>query len=162
MFNFQPASVSTQRTQRKRKVPSYVKLPNTWTHLFLCVAKTTESESPSPNYKQQLNQAGIGEKKLVFEKNTLCPYFHDKLLEAFPNILQGGGYELLRTKYRSISKLEILQPKSRSGHNVSDLKEMIASAKVYIRPIQRDLSLEPAVQLQFETSVSLLRNLWLI
>ena len=130
--------------------------------MFVCLAKTTDSESPSPNYKQQLNQAGMGEKKLVFEKNTSCSYFHDKLLEAFPKILKEGGYELLRAKYRSTSKLEILQPKSRSGHNVSDLKEMIASAKVYIRPIQRDLSLEPAVQLQVETSVSLLRNIWLI
>ena len=114
--------MSTQRTQRKRKVPPYVKLPNTWTHLFVCLAKTNDSESPTPNYRQQLNQAGMGEKKLVFEKNTSCSYFHDKLLEAFPKILKGGGYELLRTIYRSTSKLEILQPKSRSGHNVSDLK----------------------------------------
>jgi len=45
-------------------------------------------------------------------------------------------------KFRSTSKLEILQPKGNAGHNVLDLKEMLVSAKIYVGPLQKDLSLE--------------------
>ena len=48
----------------------------------------------------------------------------------------------MRTKFRSSSKLEILQHKGNAGHNVLDLKEMVSSARIYARPLQKDLSLE--------------------
>ena len=35
------------------------------------------------------------------------------------------------TKFRSTSKLEILLPKGNAGHNVLDLKEIVASARIY-------------------------------
>jgi len=41
-----------------------------------------------------------------------------------------------------LSKLEILLPKGNAGHNVLDLKELVASARIYVRPLLKDLSLE--------------------
>ena len=99
-------------------------------------------EVPSNGYKTQLSNASLGEKKMTFEKKSSCNYFHEKLLESYPKLKEGGGYELMRTKFRSTSKLEILQPKGNAGHNVLDLKEMVASARIYVRPLQNDLSLE--------------------
>lgn len=71
----------------------------------------------------------------------------------------------MRTKFRSTSKLEILQPKGNGGHNVLDLKEMVSSAKIYVRPLQKDLSLEQTGQpslvssLLIKTSVLLYHNI---
>ena len=101
-----------------------------------------DNEVPSNGYKTQLSNASLGEKKITFEKKSSCNYFHEKLLESYPKLKEGGGYELMRTKFRSTSKLEILQPKGNAGHNVLDLKEMVASARIYVRPLQNDLSLE--------------------
>ena len=101
-----------------------------------------DNEVPSNGYKTQLSNASLGEKKITFEKKSLCSYFHEKLLESYPKLKEGGGYELMRTKFRSTSKLEILQPKGNAGHNVLDLKEMVASARIYVRSLQNDLSLE--------------------
>lgn len=93
-------------------------------------------------YKVQLLEAGIGEKKITFEKKGSCSYFHDKLLATFPKLQDRGGYELLRTQYRSTTKLEILSPRAAAGYNVFDLKEAVASAKIYVRPLQKDLDLK--------------------
>jgi len=66
--------------------------------------------------------------KITFEKKSSCGYFHEKLLESYPKLKEGGGYELMCTKFRSTSKLEILQTKGNAGHNVLDLKEIVSSA----------------------------------
>ncbi len=121
-----------------------------------------DNETPNQNYKKQLANAGLGEKKVVFKKNSSTSYFHETLLENFPRLRDGGGYELLRTQHRSTTKLEILHPKQNAGYNVLHLKEDIASAKIYIRPLQRDLNLEPLegnhtpeVSFVFETCVGI-------
>ncbi|XP_068731710.1 uncharacterized protein [Montipora capricornis] len=137
LFNFTPAGIP-----RKRKLPTGIKLPNTWTHTFICLGRMRDNEVPSNGYKTQLSNASLGEKKITFEKKSSCNHFHEKLLESYPKLKEGGGYELMRTKFRSTSKLEILQPKGNAGHNVLDLKEMVASARIYVRPLQNDLSLE--------------------
>ena len=124
-------------------MPAGIKLPNTWTHTFLFLGRRSDNETPSPNYRRQLIEAGLGEKKITFEKKGPCSYFHEKLLENYPRLREAGGYELLQTKFRSTSKLEVVAPKGNSGHNVYDLKEMMAAAKVYLRPLQKDLNLEP-------------------
>ena len=40
-------------------------------------------------------------------------------------------------------QLEILHHRPAAGYNVLHLKEAIASAKIYVRPLQKDLYLEP-------------------
>ena len=71
------------------------------------------------------------------EKKSLCGFFYEELLESYPKLKEGGGYELMRAKFRSTSKLEILQPKGNGGHNMLDLKEMMSSLKFMSGPLER-------------------------
>ena len=64
----------------------------------------------------------------------------------------------MRTKFRSTSKLEILQPKGNGGHNVLDLKEMVSSAKIYVRPLQKYLSLEQTGQPSLVSSLLIMTS----
>ena len=66
---------------------------------------------------------------------------HEKITEAFPALVGAGGYEILRiADDKSKNLMEI--PMSGSGYSVSYLKGTLGQAKAYIRPIQKDLSLE--------------------
>ena len=151
LFNFGPSTLrsnSTPSNPRKRKHQTTLKLPNTWTHIFVCLGNVTDNEAPNQRYKKMLQDAGLGEKKIIFKKNGSCSYFHETLLENYPRLRDGGGYELLRTQHRSTTRLEILHLRPAAGYNVLHLKEAIASAKVYVRPLQKDLNLEPLPEKQ--------------
>ena len=89
------------------------------------------------------------EKKKIFKKNGSCSYFLETLLENYPRLRDGGGYELLRTQHRSTTRLEILHLTPAAGY-VLHLKEAIASAKIYVRPLQKDLNLEPLPENQVQ------------
>jgi len=97
--------------------------------------------------------ASLGEKKITFEKKSSCSYFHEKLLESYRKLKEAGGYELMHTKFTSTSKLEILLPKGNAGHNVLDLKEIVASARIYVTPLQKDLSLEQTEEASLVSSL---------
>jgi len=49
--------------------------------------------------------------------------------------------------------LEILLPKGNAGHNVLDLKEIVASARIYVRPLLKDLSLEQTEEASLVSSL---------
>ena len=49
--------------------------------------------------------------------------------------MEGGGYELLRTVPNVI-------PPPQGGYTVEYLKNIVSQAKVYIRPLQKNLSLD--------------------
>ena len=68
--------------------------------------------------------------------------FHEDLLDAFPKLREGGGYELLRTAEGNTKLLDVI-PVPPGGYTASFLKDIVMQAKVYIRPVQKDLSLEP-------------------
>ena len=50
--------------------------------------------------KRILIEAGLGEKKLVIVKNKDAEYLRDALLEHYPKLKDGGGYELMRSSYQ--------------------------------------------------------------
>ena len=64
-----------------------------------------------------------------------------KLLKPFQHLQALAGYEILRiADDKSKNLMEI--PMSGSGYSVSYLKGTLGQAKAYVRPIQKDLSLE--------------------
>ena len=65
--------------------------------------------------------------------------FYQVILAAFPKLEEGGGYELLRCKQQS-RDLMLIGPRLSSSPRL--LKRRVGNGRVYIRPIQRDLSLE--------------------
>ena len=66
---------------------------------------------------------------------------YDDLIQAYPKLSTGGGFELLRSCDGNIKQLAVIPPPP-GGYTVSYLKSIMAQAKVYIRPLQQNLSME--------------------
>lgn len=62
---------------------------------------------------------------------------HFTILEAFPQLRDAGGYEILRAN--QCRSLEVV-PAPADGYTTAYLKDIFGQAKIYLRPIQRDLS----------------------
>ena len=58
-----------------------------------------------------LSFAGLGEKKVVFQKDGKASHVFEKLVEEFPPLAEGGGFEILRTTENSARKLNWLNAK---------------------------------------------------
>ena len=113
-----------------------------WEHQFVCLASKTQCSPPGPIDCGHLIQAGLGGKTLSFVETSDAEMFHEDLLDAFPKLRTGGGYELLRTNERNTRSLDVIPPPP-SGYAVEYLKSVAGQAKIYIRPLQRDLDLAP-------------------
>jgi len=114
----------------------------TWRHKFVCLAYVGQQKAPTTDAeKDELFQAGLGEREVVFE---CCDVDHeqmkDKLYEIFPRLKEGGGFQLLKCLPNS-RMLELLSMAAHTSPAV--LKERVGKARTYIRPIQRDLDLTP-------------------
>ena len=81
-----------------------------WTKLFVCLSRTNDQEVPSTSGKISLSFAGLGEKKVVFQKDGRASHVYEKLMEEFPPLAEGGGFEILRTTENSARKLTALRP----------------------------------------------------
>lgn len=84
-------------------------------------------------------KAGLGEKKVSFA-NIDCnaEEFREKLLEEFPKLKEGGGFDLLRCNANS----RVLEPiASVALQSPRATQECVGRSKVYIHPIQADLDM---------------------
>ena len=113
-----------------------------WNYTFVCLSKIDANEVPDCIDKAALKLAGLGEKKLSLSMDEADPcVFHQQLLEEYPKLSEAGGYEIM--KQRNNSKALELIPTPPLGYSVEYLKSFIANAKLYIRPIQKDLDTSP-------------------
>lgn len=140
---------------RKRRVKTKVselfktgKRPKrcTWKHRFVCLSSVGEEKVPtSAAYKDDLLKAGLGEQTIEFEVLDAGPEeFRDFIYEKFPKLRQGGGYEFCRCLPNSRQ----LEPLSCSAYfSPSLFKDRVGNTRTYIRPLQRDLSLEEILDL---------------
>lgn len=136
LFNFGGCKGKGPKTKKKR-------LSRIWTHDFICLSKTTDNKAPSSFEAGELYRAGLGKRQLSFMENGDSNEIHDEIMETFPKLKEGGGYELLRVNDVGGQRRELLLiPPLAEGYTVNYLKEVIRQAKVYIRPVQRDLNLE--------------------
>ena len=76
-------------------------MKNTWTKLFVCLSCTSDNEVPTATAKINLSFAGLGEKKVVFQKDGKASHVYEKLVSEFPPLAEGGGFEILRTTENS-------------------------------------------------------------
>ena len=113
-----------------------------WRHNFLCLAYTSDDLVPSNMAKANLIRAGLGLKEITFALHGGSSDFHEEIIKAFPKLKNGGGYELLRTSDGN-NRLLLVIPPLPGGYTASYLKSIMAQSKVYIRPLQQDLSMEP-------------------
>jgi len=108
----------------------------------LCLAYTLDDLVPSNIAKANLIRAGLGLKEIIFALHGNSLDFHEEIMKAFPKLKNGGGYELLQTSDGN-SRLLLVIPPLLGGYTASYLKSIMEQSKVYIRPMQQHLSMEP-------------------
>ena len=133
---YRSASGSTSRKSR------HAKKAKIWEHQFVCLGSKTQCSPPGAIERGHLMQAGLGGKSLSFMETSDAEMLHEDLLDAFPKLRTGGGYELLRANERNTRCLDVIPPPP-GGYTVEYLKGVAGQAKVYIRPLQKDLDLSP-------------------
>ena len=69
-----------------------------WRHKFFCLAYTEQEKIPSSEIeKEELCQAGLGEKVIEFERIDMNQKeFRDVLVAYFPQLEGCGGFPLLK------------------------------------------------------------------
>ena len=96
-----------------------------------------------------MQRAGLGRHKIIFEdkRGDHVPV-RETLEKNFPKLaLQNGAFQLLRCLSGGSGVQELSAvPMGVDGYPVSLLKEVCRSSTIYIRPMERDLSLEDALQ----------------
>lgn len=92
---------------------------------------------PDSRRKTELKVAGLGEKQLVIALRATAVQLHSKVLLTFPKLLDCGGYEFLRCLPNSRSLVGIHTPNG--GHTPQTLKDDVGNARIYVRPLQKDL-----------------------
>ncbi|XP_063411184.1 uncharacterized protein LOC134694119 [Mytilus trossulus] len=129
---FRPArSGTTGRTRSKQQV-------RTWIGQFVCLSDVNATRTPSSSEKISLQSAGLGHKKIQFRLDDSEEEVFNILSteeKGFPQLYNIGGFELLHctSNCRELQRLNC-------KWDVESLREIIGSqAKIYLRPIQRNL-----------------------
>ena len=125
LFNFQ------KKKKMDRSKPA-------WRHKFVCLAFHDQERIPATDAeKEELYQAGLGEKEVLFPSLDLSgEEFQQLIYEHFPR----GGYQLLK----GLPNSRFLKVLSVNVHaSPSLLKQRVGTSRTYIRPLQADLDLTP-------------------
>ena len=88
----------------------------------------------------KLAQMGLGFKELKFDMEGDAFEIHSTLIVAYPELEDCGGYSLLRLGSGSSELVTIDPPKG--GLNVRYLRDILKTAKLFVRPIQKDIEVQ--------------------
>ena len=125
---------------------------NPWSPIFICLADSTASKTPSSLEKEILFKAGLGLKKIKLDThddeqtvvNKISSHEKDASGNAlgFQQLKSCGGFEMMRClpNCRDLSLINC-------SWNAKDLRSNLGGGqgKIYLRPIQRSLSTQPIV-----------------
>ena len=122
------------------------KRKSAWKHRFVCLGWRDQPKIPTTDTeKDDLLTAGLGEKVVEFSSLDISgEELKESLYSEFPKLHGGGGFQLCRCIPNS-RNLEVLSSVALSSLRM--LKERVGNARTYIRPLQRDLDMEPVVGL---------------
>ena len=98
--------------------------------------------APDQQRRAKLSLAGLGEKQISLFLYGDAEELNCELIDHYPKLAEGGGYELLRSSDKGGKELILLDVPA-AGYSAGYLKSILSSAKIYIRPLQRDLDLTP-------------------
>ncbi len=146
---FSPYNQSGPSAKQPRKSNSSqrsYKVKETW---FFCLADSGCSSVPSRAVKFQLQSAGLGREKIIFGWKDNPFTFKAKLEEIFPRLIDGGGFEILRSGV-NVQSL-VLVPPPAAGYSVPFLRDTsgLGQALAYVRPAQRNLDITEEVSVLF-------------
>jgi hypothetical protein len=84
------------RKKGKARFQPY-KVKETWTHDFCVLSDQDQRKVPPASYKQELREAGLGQKTIVFKnKRGDFKYLQEELFSNYPRLENGGGFDLYR------------------------------------------------------------------
>jgi hypothetical protein len=85
-----------------------------------------------------LQLSGLGEDKISFNIDANSQEISNELYAKFPKLKDGGGFEMLRLPEGGGKVLQVIAcPKN--GYSVPYLRAVVHHAKIYLRPLQKDL-----------------------
>jgi len=114
-------------------------LASKWKKDCVCLRETSQTRRPSAEERMQLARIGLGLEEVCFDCDGDAEHIHSALLAKFPQLQTCGGYTLLRlSDSSSMDLIEIEHPAK--GMSVRYLKDILNQAKLYIRPLQCDIS----------------------
>ena len=110
---------------------------------IFCLTYKGQIAVPCRSFKIQLQQPGLGRKKICFNSKVNATEVKTKLEESYPKLIAGGGFEILR-RGLSPSELSIIPPPN-LGYTVNFLRDCagLGQAIAYIRPVQCNLNQDP-------------------
>lgn len=108
----------------------------------MCLSSTNQDTLPDGEERATLQIAGLGEKRISLSAFADAQEIYQDLSFQFPKLSDSGGFELLRIPEGGGKQLDIIAAPE-TGYTVSYLRAVVHHAKIYIRPMQRNLSLEP-------------------
>ncbi|XP_048854380.1 uncharacterized protein LOC125722238 [Brienomyrus brachyistius] len=129
----------------------------TFTHRFFCLANRRQELVPGTAEKYELEKAGLGERRLTFsDKFCTAAEFANILLSHYPALHDCGGYQLLRIRGSSRSRMLAVIDCPSNGYTPHYLctSANIGQAIIYVRPLQKDISLQNLTQTQEDESVT--------
>ncbi|XP_070581505.1 uncharacterized protein [Ptychodera flava] len=140
---FTPSRISAVNNVRRGRTRRDIKQKvRSWTATFLCLADRNTERAPSMPEKVILNNAGLGIKKIRFNADDDEETVLEKITsedEGFPQLKSCGGFEMMSCQVGT-KKLKVLD----CSWSVSALrKNLCGQAKIYIRPIQKNLTTTP-------------------
>ena len=144
---------ASNKTTAKRP---FVPPKETWTHDMCVLNKINANVTPTKEELERLRLAGLGRKKLVFpSKNANFQEFANILVEKYPKLKDGGGFQLLRAiggggGVRSLDPI----PPGIEGYSIPYLQESqcLGQAILYVSSLQANLSMEKQVNKRMKTN----------
>jgi len=93
--------------------------------------------------EQVYSYSGLGQKKVYMPLYSDSDDVNHYNLDTFPQLKGAGGYELLRSTSGRLLEVIPLPP---DGYSATYLKDVVQQAKIYLRPIQKNLALDASTQ----------------
>ena len=108
-----------------------------WSREVTCLRFKDQKRIPDPDERIKLATMGLSNKLIMFNMSGDSSHIHEEILNAFPTLKDCGGSNLLRQGkgYHLI----VLDPPN-GGYTVKFLADVLNRAKLFVRPLQRDLS----------------------
>lgn len=143
LFSFRPsrATLMPASSRKRSKMSRFGRKQKIWSREFVCLSRRNDISAPSTTMLTRLRNAGLGWKQLEFPVGGGAREVHNVIVTALPAL--NTGYEILRIEGGGSKQLSVLEQPVH-GYNVDFLKATLNQAKGYLRPIQSDLSLERA------------------
>ena len=107
-----------------------------WKKEVMCLRCKDAAKIPDVQEKIALAKLGLTVKEVKFDINGDAWHFDAIIKEAFPELQSIGGYSLLRVG--TANSLIVIDP-PKGGFNIRYLKDIVQSARLYIRPLQNDI-----------------------